>query len=216
MENATFDPFNTVNGVLFPEDPNDYIAHYKVGTVQETFLFNIGAHPHHQHVNQFQIMKIAWNEFTPGAIGESLRTWWQEGDWHDSAFSPTQAGQMTVRWQADKFTGRMQFHCHWLYHQDSGMVATYHITGQEGTMWQYARTIDPTCELPSWANGDISAIKTAARGASAWPGGMKGNGNKWEEMLGSSMYKGTVEAASWPGPKSYQGRKLMKQQGKRV
>jgi hypothetical protein len=36
-------------------------------------------------------------------------------------------------------------HCHLLNHEDHGMMAQYDIVGEEGSVWQGAREIDPMC-----------------------------------------------------------------------
>jgi hypothetical protein len=49
--------------------------------------------------------------------------------------------------QTDKWTGTQVIHCHILEHEDEGMMAVTRITGTEGTLYQGARSIDPTCYL---------------------------------------------------------------------
>jgi hypothetical protein len=42
----------------------------------------------------------------------------------------------------------MVFHCHFLHHEDIGMMGQYNLIGEEGTLWPGARIVDPTCVLP--------------------------------------------------------------------
>jgi hypothetical protein len=50
-----------------------------------------------------------------------------------------------VRLQTDTFTGLAAMHCHYLVHEDQGMLATVAIEGAEGTTYADAQTIDPSC-----------------------------------------------------------------------
>jgi hypothetical protein len=58
----------------------------------------------------------------------------------------------------------MVFHCHFLAHEDFGMMAQYNLIGEEGTLWPGARMVDPTCVLPDEEPSSKSAkAKTSKR-----------------------------------------------------
>merc|ERR1711939_1109570 len=69
-------------------------------------------------------------------------SYFMRGDWHDVLMMPN--SQSTVRFQADRFTGRQVLHCH-KWHEDMGMMAVTELTGEEGTLYSNAETIDETC-----------------------------------------------------------------------
>ena len=77
---------------------------------------------------------------------------------HDTLISPNNA--LNVRFQTDKFTGKMVLHCHILEHEDEGMMATFQITGTEGALYTGAESIDATCYRGA------SSATTVAAGAS--------------------------------------------------
>ena len=116
-------------------------------------------HPYHQHINPYQIQKIEPDDgvMVPIELEESVSIWYQVGDWHDTLQLPSPidgqagnfGGKVTIRFQVDQFTGSMIQHCHSLHHQDTGMMAQYKITGEEYTIWDGARDINPSCILPS-------------------------------------------------------------------
>jgi len=132
-----------------------YINDFEVGTVQEIELKFIKFHPYHQHISPFQLQKIfdftdptETRESDPDSpLAESVKTWYQVGDWHDTLQLPAKWDLTSVlmRFQADLFTGKMVQHCHLLFHEDQGMMAQYKITGEEFTTWPGAREINPTC-----------------------------------------------------------------------
>ena len=65
-----------------------------------------------------------------------------KGDWHDTFQLGTTYTR--VRFQTDVFTGDVMIHCHYLQHEDEGMLMLLRITGKEGSTWP-AEEIDPTC-----------------------------------------------------------------------
>jgi len=141
-----------------------YINDYQIGTVNEIELQQARSHPYHQHVNPYQIVDIRGNaldengdqDFTyPGDPNnnpleeESVRIWYQKGDWHDTLQMPTTqtSASFRIRFQTDQFAGHMIQHCHILFHEDKGMMSQYEIFGAEGTVWPKAREMNPQCLL---------------------------------------------------------------------
>lgn len=87
-------------------------AHFSVrlGHVEEWTIHNEydEAHPFHVHTNHFQVVRDS-----AGAH--------PTGEWRDTVFVPAN-GNLTLRWQAQHFTGRSLLHCHILQHEDLGMT----------------------------------------------------------------------------------------------
>ena len=100
-----------------------------------------GGHPHHVHVNPFQVVSILDPQGrdvsgldtpdTAGASGGVADTQYRgmKGTWRDTLFIkslPTQgtAGQytVTVRTQYNRYWGDFVLHCHILDHEDEGMM----------------------------------------------------------------------------------------------
>lgn len=144
----------TINGVSY-QGPSSYVLRIPLGTVQEIDLPTAGTHPYHQHVNPFQIVSI--DDVIDGPpLAQTVGNWYLPGDWHDTFQHPSASGTAKVRFQADRFGGWMMVHCHFLAHEDQGMVAQFLLTGKEDTVWPYARFLDPTCQ----AAAGISYRKT--------------------------------------------------------
>ena len=142
----------------FPEISDDTfeanVAQYEmpVGEAVGLDLKGVSFHPFHIHVNPFQL--------TQDPLDNNKNNWFRSGDWHDTLFYPGDSNQRVLT-QTDYFTGPSVIHCHILDHEDSGMMVTFNITGEEGTRFPpaygYKHTpaygwvsspeerIDPTC-----------------------------------------------------------------------
>merc|ERR1711935_133582 len=114
-----------------------YAENYTLGSIQQIYLLNNGKHPHHQHVNPFQIYEIEnRTDMT------EFEDWYKDGDWHDVLQHITKKSKPRIRWAADDFSGDMLFHCHILSHGDLGMMGQFSLEGTDGTEYAYA---DGTC-----------------------------------------------------------------------
>ena len=84
----------------------------KVCDVEDLVIQGRGMTPHpiHIHVNHFQVIEL----------DERQKYWGQVGDWRDTigAF----AGTTRVRYVLDKYGGNIMVHCHFLMHEDVGMM----------------------------------------------------------------------------------------------
>jgi len=128
----------------FSEEPtrDQQLINWKLGTltpgeVHEFTFWGFRLHPFHLHINPYQIQ--AW-------AGRLNDDYFHSGDWHDVLMDPKSSGQ--VRLQTDRFTKEMVVHCHFLRHEDSGMMGWFWITEPEGgqsTFWEGAKIIDPKC-----------------------------------------------------------------------
>lgn len=99
-----------INGKTFNPDRIDTRA--KIGEVEEWTFVNetTQMHPLHIHTNDFQIVKVNGKKRT--ALSPI-----------DDAIVPAM-GSLTVRFKPLTYTGTAVFHCHILFHEDVGMMAT--------------------------------------------------------------------------------------------
>ena len=68
--------------------------------------------------------------------------YFERGDWHDTLRMPTRGmgGPLVrARFQTDRFTGIVPLHCHYLVHEDQGMLATVQVNGVEGRRSEWAQ-----------------------------------------------------------------------------
>ena len=152
-----FGPVPTLNGAQF-SDANTYLDTFTAGTVNEITLDGVNAHPFHLHVNSYQIS---------AEPGDTQGDYFRLGDWHDTLISPNNG--MSVRFQADVFTGKMVVHCHILEHEDEGMMGVFQITGTEGARFD-ASAQDATCYSAAFdAATHAPSFTTAATCASIPP-----------------------------------------------
>lgn len=82
---------------------------------------SLSPHPMHIHVNHFQIISIG-----SGLAGDGFSV---VGDWRDTVMVGTGAGFSSdagtvIRWWPANFTGEVVVHCHYLTHEDRGMMTT--------------------------------------------------------------------------------------------
>jgi len=124
-------------------------AYLNVGEVYEFYLTGpashngqwknangLALHPIHTHINPYQIVQLT-------NASASKDAFYQVGDWQDTLLWVGMSA--TVKFQTDYFTGHMIFHCHLLGHEDQGMMGYFNITGNEGTHWPGAKTVDDNC-----------------------------------------------------------------------
>ena len=99
-------------------DPNRVDQHVRLDQIEEWRIENnsTGPHPFHIHVNPFQIVDSS------DPIYRARR-----GDWLDTAGIPPlredgAPGYLTIRAHFKRFIGRYVLHCHFLGHEDRGMM----------------------------------------------------------------------------------------------
>ena len=120
---------------------DETLASFTTGTVNEYNVKGLWAHPFHQHVNPFQLT------VTPPYDAGG---YFQAGDWHDTLLMPADADAknsvaMKLVTPTDTFTGKQVIHCHFLVHEDWGMMAIIDMPGHEGARFDVS---------PYLANGD--------------------------------------------------------------
>ena len=118
-----------VNGKPF--DPNQINFHAKPGEAREYILINANhnAHPFHIHVNRFQVKKMSSglsSEKYP--VLESVLDHDPDA-WRDTFMVPPN-GKTEIWVKFKEYTGKTVLHCHFLAHEDTGMMSTLFI-GEE-------------------------------------------------------------------------------------
>eukprot|EP00984_Skeletonema_dohrnii_P027635 scaffold17263_cov147-Skeletonema_dohrnii-CCMP3373.AAC.4 len=186
------------SSLFFPfKNKDNYVLDFPVGTVQQLTLGAVSFHPYHQHVNAFQITSININR-PDLKLTDDVAAWYQVGDHHDTLqlpnFQDSPETSVTVRYQSDYFTGKMMQHCHMLDHEDKGMMTVYSIHGEEGTMWDKARDINPTCIMPDQIQSMRMTRKTESESSKDISG--TAGSSKSTKSKGSKNSKGGVETCN--------------------
>jgi len=160
MHRYKFQDFHTVD--FFQERPKDmpdcvwvmnedtyrggefYHHHSNLNDYAEWLLEGKGSatHPYHQHVNHFQVVYVEKDDPTGGAIYEI-------GEWRD--VMPALQGKIVIRFRNHDLPGPMIYHCHFLSHEDRGMM---HINFVHHASEPY--TVAPTSEPTVYAYEDLS------------------------------------------------------------
>jgi hypothetical protein len=129
---ASFPPASSFDCISPPKLPLQlevYGLHYQ----------NRLGHILHVHVNPFQLSE------------DPQDTWggyFQRGDWHDTLKGPytwTRETPVRLKMALDRFTGAQIVHCHYLWHQDRGMMYMFDIQGAEGRTVEVAPLLQPGC-----------------------------------------------------------------------
>ena len=91
-----------------------------LGTAEEWTITNNpdSDHPFHIHVNWFEVVKVI------DAAG--VETVYDPPIWMDTANIPAN-GKIVVRMRFENFQGKAVFHCHFLTHEDEGMMSVIEI-----------------------------------------------------------------------------------------
>jgi FtsP/CotA-like multicopper oxidase with cupredoxin domain len=119
-----------VNGQSF--DPNKINFHAKPGEAREYTLINANhnAHPFHIHVNRFQVKEVGSELSTEVyPVLESVLDF-DPDIWRDTFMVPPN-GRTRIWVQYKNYTGKTVLHCHFLAHEDTGMMATLFIGEQD-------------------------------------------------------------------------------------
>lgn len=111
-----------IDGREFTNPPPVYYTP-KLGTAEEWTIRNTSEmdHPFHIHINPFQVTAISLDGKTEIQLKPEERVW------RDTFLIPPKGGYFKMRTRFEKFDGRFVFHCHFLDHEDLGMMATVEI-----------------------------------------------------------------------------------------
>jgi FtsP/CotA-like multicopper oxidase with cupredoxin domain len=94
------------------------------GEVNEWSLYGLGnsKHPLHLHVHHMQIIAFECVDGSSNCDISDMEDWMQVGEWRD--VFPTFEAKLTVRFRPTDFPGETVLHCHFLRHEDLGMMDT--------------------------------------------------------------------------------------------
>ncbi|KAJ9444234.1 hypothetical protein DIPPA_55797, partial [Diplonema papillatum] len=107
------------------------------------------AHPIHIHTNSFQLSSVE--------KPDDFSMWGKVGDWRDSM--PSTVYTVKGRWRLDRFGGVIIMHCHFLQHEDAGMMDRWWVNPRNTSFsWNGSHVLNLanlTCASSSW-NGDCN------------------------------------------------------------
>lgn len=114
-----------INGFLFkyPDPPPAAVMKATAGTCEEWTVVNkdIFKHPLHIHVNPFQVISITANNPDYPVPKIDPTVWW------DTIMLPSfSTTKIRTRYRSD-ITGTTVFHCHFLPHEDNGMMTLFEL-----------------------------------------------------------------------------------------
>lgn len=115
-----------VNGLPFDPDRLDFFAH--PGESREYLLINANhnVHPFHIHVNRFQVKEMGSELSTEKYPVLAYVMDYDPLDWRDTVVVPPN-GRARIWIHYKNYTGKTVMHCHFLAHEDTGMMATLFI-----------------------------------------------------------------------------------------
>lgn len=119
-----------VNGKPFDPDSIDFEAH--PGEAVEYILVNANhnVHPFHIHVNRFQVQEMGSELSTEKYPVLKHLMEFDPGTWRDTVVVPPN-GRARIWVQYKHYTGKTVFHCHFLAHEDTGMMSVLFIGPQD-------------------------------------------------------------------------------------
>jgi hypothetical protein len=180
---------NTCTYAAFPGSlaatPASYRYASQLNQAEELKIYGRGltAHPLHIHANHMQFVSSV--DGVTFATNPSATLFGEPGDWRDTW--PALAGINTVRLMPADFTGEVMIHCHFLKHEDMGMMASIGVMGTAATNSQVSSTAaaaaqysstasntqvsstasDPTIPAPSTASAGRATVSYTALAAAA-------------------------------------------------
>ena len=115
-----------VNGKPFAPDRIDFFAH--PGEAKEYILINANhnVHPFHIHVNRFQVKEMGSELSTEKYPVLKAVLDFDPFEWRDTVVVPPN-GRARIWVQYKNYTGKTVLHCHFLAHEDTGMMSTLFI-----------------------------------------------------------------------------------------
>ena len=95
--------------------------------LEDVLIHGRGATPHpmHIHANHFQVISYQRN-----GKEASFAPWGEPGDWRDTI--PALTGTLQIRHALDSFGGNIMVHCHFLPHEDMGMMDRFWVGSGSG------------------------------------------------------------------------------------
>jgi len=161
----------TYDGVTHTTPSTALIDHLTLGTLYEwNFFHGVQYHPLHLHVTPFQITEIGrfFKPFYQDFEDDEWKHWnfFEVGDWHDTLRMPHRES-VKLRMLPNTFTGDYMFHCHFLDHEDAGLMGYFAVGGREGTRNEDAQKHDPLCfwdaREAGWGMGAVPPIRRSSK-----------------------------------------------------
>lgn len=142
--------YETFPGEIGDDLSADYRHSAQLGTPQELTLWGRGksAHPMHVHVTLMQFIRHVY--YSNGNLKDLSTPYGEEGDWRDTW--PALPGKSVLRMNFANYEGEYVTHCHFLKHEDMGMMATFFVYASPSAAPTTAKptTAEPT-GVPSTA-----------------------------------------------------------------
>ncbi|GKY96692.1 hypothetical protein MPSEU_000628700 [Mayamaea pseudoterrestris] len=128
-----------INGKAFDPLRLDFFA--EPGEAVEYLLVNAqhNVHPFHIHVNRFQVQEMGSELSTTKYPVLKAVLDFPKGVWRDTVIVPPN-GRTRIWVQYKNYTGKTVIHCHFLAHEDTGMMATLFIGQPHTSIAQWMST----------------------------------------------------------------------------
>ncbi|NJO13408.1 MAG: multicopper oxidase domain-containing protein [Gammaproteobacteria bacterium] len=111
---------------------------YQSGTISQTLILGTaqvwklasdsGSHPHHIHVNPFQVTRIINDD---GSVVTDPQYQDMVGTWRDTIMV-TENVSIEIRTRYERYIGEYVLHCHILGHEDQGMMQAVKVVLPDG------------------------------------------------------------------------------------
>jgi len=134
---------STVNGYHFGDSPDVYIESFETGELIEFNVVGLRVHPFHIHTYHFQIVEM-----------DSYSDYYQKGDWHDTLVNAN-SGSAFVRFWTNDYSGDIVLHCHYMEHQDNGMLSLFYVGEGKHIASTVAPKLNPTCSQEASGRGFV-------------------------------------------------------------
>jgi hypothetical protein len=120
---------------------NDHSDEFDLGKVLQWNTFGLKLHAFHQHVFPYQLQEDFQFVFAERQGWPHASAWFKTGDFHDTISLPWDCNNPTAGYQpamkvktnVGVYNGSMIAHCHFLTHEDGGMMLNFLLKGKPGT-----------------------------------------------------------------------------------
>jgi len=154
--------FNNKSNRMLHDDQHA-MATIPLEQIQEWHVSGTQWHPFHMHIQPYQLVDLSIlvsleqdlsgpGDFSAAEskdlwkIAAAEENWFQVGDLHDTFFGLSD--NVTVRFAPRLWgTGTMMVHCHFLNHEDQGMMTFFNVSQLPCEGSQCAKSIDPSCYI---------------------------------------------------------------------
>jgi hypothetical protein len=180
-----------MDGSQGDDSSGSYPARYDLNTLVHLTFWGRGkaAHPMHIHVNHFML-----SNYTDSSGSVSTEGWWgMEGDYRDTM--PALPGLIQGKMWFVDYEGEVVLHCHFLKHEDLGMMDTIYV-GTLGTGGSDDSTTAPTSDDDDATLSTGAIVGIAVGGAVVGAGLIAGTAYV---IMGSAASSASAASASASG-----------------